>query len=125
MQIRKVKVFLIGLLLLLHGCTYDKEELLYPPGNCNSAGSTYSITVNPIIANHCVSCHGNTVATSNGSGIILDNYNSIKPYASNGKLIGVINHASGYPKMPKNAAKLSTCDIAKITDWVSSGALNN
>jgi hypothetical protein len=123
---KKRSAFLIfGCISLLSGCFYDKEELLYPAPPCNPTGSTYSATVSPIISSHCVSCHGSAVANANGAGIVLDNYNSIKPYATNGKLVGAINHASGYYPMPKNSAKLSSCDIAKITDWVNNGALNN
>lgn len=107
------------------GCFYDKEDILYPPDPCVATGSTYSSTVSPIISSRCYSCHGSDVAAINGGGNVLDSYNSLKPFATNGKLLGVINHASGYSPMPKNSAKLSSCEINKITDWVNSGALNN
>ena len=122
---RKLPLILFVVFFLLSGCFYDKEELLYPTPPCNATGSTYSASVSPIISAHCVTCHGASVAATNAAGIVLDNYNSLKPYATNGKLVGAINHASGYSPMPKNAAKLSSCDIAKITDWVNNGALNN
>ncbi len=120
--------FLTGLFLVAlfaTGCYYDNAEYLYPSGTCNPAGSTYSATVSPILTARCNSCHSTAAAASSGGGIILDNYNSVKPYATNGKLLGSINHASGFSPMPKNSAKLSDCDIAKITNWVNSGALNN
>jgi uncharacterized membrane protein len=122
---RKLPFLLLGTIALFSGCFYDKEELLYPSPPCISTGSTYSSTVSPIITANCVACHGAQVANTNGAGIVLDSYNSIKPYATNGKLVGAINHASGYYPMPKNSAKLTSCDIAKITDWVNNGALNN
>jgi uncharacterized membrane protein len=122
------KIFLIGLSLaslFVSGCYYDNAEYLYPSGPCNAAGSTYAITVNPIIVANCNACHSASAGASSGGGVVLDTYNSLKPYATNGKLLGTINHASGFSAMPKNAAKLSSCDIAKITNWVNSGALNN
>jgi mono/diheme cytochrome c family protein len=125
MRKKKLSLLFIGLAALFSGCFYDKEELLYPAPPCNPTGSTYSATVAPIISARCVSCHGSAVANVNAAGIVLDNYNSIRPYAISGKLVGAINHASGYQPMPKNSAKLSSCDIAKITDWVNNGALNN
>jgi uncharacterized membrane protein len=125
MRKKKLPFLFFGLVSLFTGCFYDKEELLYPTPPCDPAGSTYSATVAPIISARCVSCHGSAVANVNAAGIVLDNYNSIKPYATNGKLAGAINHASGYQPMPKNSAKLPSCDIAKITDWVNNGALNN
>jgi len=125
MRKKKLPFLFFGLVALFTGCFYDKEELLYPAPPCDPTGSTYSATVSPIISSRCVSCHGSAVAVVNAAGIVLDNYNSIKPYATNGKLLGAINHASGYQPMPKNSTKLSSCDIAKITDWVNNGALNN
>ena len=111
--------------LLASGCYYDNAEYLYPSGPCNAAGSTYAATVNPILAAHCNSCHSTAVSVSSGGGIVLDNFNSVKAYATNGKLLGSINHASGFSAMPKNASALSSCEIAKITNWVNSGSLNN
>jgi len=120
-----------GLLLLMiiiisiSGCYYNKEEILYPSPPCNDTGSTYSTTIVPILSTNCYKCHSTPNSAVNGSGVVLDSYNALKPYATNGILLGVINHASGYAKMPKDAAKLPDCEIAKITDWVNKGALNN
>jgi mono/diheme cytochrome c family protein len=123
---RKTKLF-GGLIisLLVSGCYYDKEEILYPAGACTSAGSTYSGTVSPILNARCNSCHSSAAAPSSGGNIVLDNYNSVKIQASNGKLLGSINHAGGFSPMPKGNAKLNSCEIAKVTNWVGSGAPNN
>jgi mono/diheme cytochrome c family protein len=123
---RKLKLF-AGLIitLLSAGCYYDKEEILYPAGTCNSAGATYSGIVSPILNSRCNSCHSTAAAASSGGNIVLDNYNSVKIQASNGKLLGSINHAGGFSPMPKGGAKLTSCEIASITNWVGSGAPNN
>jgi mono/diheme cytochrome c family protein len=112
-------------LLSTSGCYYDKEELLYPGTACDVTGVTYGATVTSILSAHCYSCHSAAAGNANGGGIILDSYNTLYPYVTNGKLMGSINHASGYSAMPKNATKLNACDIQKIQAWVNAGAPNN
>jgi mono/diheme cytochrome c family protein len=117
---------LAGIMLAgLGGCYYDKEEILYPGGNCDTTNVTYSGTVSGIINTNCNVCHSTASANANGGGIQLDTHPKLKVYVDNGKLMGSINHAGGYSPMPKNATKLSSCDIAKIQAWVNAGALNN
>jgi hypothetical protein len=121
------KIILAGITaaLFFTGCYYDKEEILYPAGSCNSAGSTYSGTVSPLLNLRCNSCHSTAAAPTSGNNIVLDNYNSVKIQVDNGKLLASINHAGGVSPMPKGGAKLSSCEIAKVTNWVGSGAPNN
>jgi mono/diheme cytochrome c family protein len=124
----KLKTNIVGgiiIALVLSGCYYDKEEILYPAGSCNAAGSTYSGTVSPLLNTRCNSCHSTAAAPSSGNNIVLDNYNSVKIQVDNGKLLASINHAGGVSPMPKGSAKLSSCEIAKVTNWVGSGAPNN
>jgi len=110
--------------LVLTGCYYDNEELLYPgSANCTvPATSTYSADVSPILNNRCVSCHS---GVSPSGGITLNSYQEVTKYVNNGSLMGSINHSSGYSAMPKNTGKLSSCDIQKIQVWIDAGALNN
>jgi mono/diheme cytochrome c family protein len=107
------------------GCYYDKEEKLYAGAVvCDTtAAPTYAATVVPILSNNCYVCHGG--AATAGSGIQLDTYNGLKVKVNDGKLLQAINHESGASPMPKNGAKLSACNIAKIRRWVNAGALNN
>jgi hypothetical protein len=121
------KIILAGITaaLFLTGCYYDKEEIIYPAGSCNSAGSTYSGAVSPLLNLRCNSCHSTTAAPSSGNNIVLDNYNSVKIQVDNGKLLASLNHAGGVSPMPKGGSKLSSCEIAKVTNWVGSGAPNN
>ena len=51
-------------------------------------------------------------------------YNTgVKVQALNGRLIGSIDHLGG--TMPKGGAKLTSCTITKIQQWVNSGTPNN
>lgn len=91
-------------------------------GRCDTTIFTYSAAVKPIMDNKCTGCHnpGNL-----GGNIDLSTYNAVKIVALNGKLFGSISHQAGYSPMPKNAAKLSDCEIAQIQKWIAAGSLNN
>jgi hypothetical protein len=104
------------------GCYNDKEEILYPGGVCDTASVTYSRSVTPVLSANCTSCHGGNTPSA---GISLDNYNGIKTVADNGKLLGAVSHTAGFSPMPKNSAKMSSCNITKIKKWIDAGALNN
>ena len=115
---------IFSVLASVSGCFYDKEEILYP-NNCDVSAVTYSVTVTNILSASCYSCHNTANGPVNGSGIVFDTYAKLKPYATNGRLLGAINHAGGYSPMPKNMAQLSSCDIAKIQAWVTAGTPEN
>lgn len=104
------------------GCYYDKEEVLYPQSVCDTAMVTYSRSVVPILSANCISCHGGNTPSA---GIKLDAYADVKIQAGNGRLWGAISHAGGFSPMPKNAAKMSTCNLTKIKKWIDAGAINN
>jgi hypothetical protein len=40
-------------------------------------------------------------------------------------MYGAITHSAGFTPMPKDAAQLSACTIAKIKKWIDDGAPNN
>lgn len=116
----------IATLFVLNSCYYDVESQLYPVGStsCDTTTVTYSITIRNILqTNSCLGCHSGSAAS--GGNIILDNYNSVKIYAQNGKLYGSISHASGYIAMPQGGNKLSSCTLLQVKKWVDLGMLNN
>lgn len=89
------------------------------PG-CDTTKFTYQADIAPIILNNCGSaaCHGT------GARVLVD-YNGIKPFATDGTLIGAITHTVGYKPMPTAVSTLSNCQITKIKKWVNNGAPNN
>jgi hypothetical protein len=112
-------------IISLNACYYDKAELLYPQqaGFCDTTGTiSYNAKVVPILTTQCYSCH---LASSPGGGIVMGTHATDKVIALNGKLFGSINYSSGYSKMPKGGAKMSTCDIAIIKKWIDAGSPNN
>jgi hypothetical protein len=124
----KTLLFIIATILsasLFESCYYDKADLLYPGSNlpCDtSVVAKYAGDVLPVMTNSCNSggCHNTTDAAS---GVILDTYAGIKIQALNGRLMNSIDHTTG--SMPKGAAKLATCTITKIQQWINSGTPNN
>lgn len=113
---------LSGFMVLLFSCSKGNEEDLSSGTTCNSTNMTYSANIKPILQSFCFSCHGNGMSQN---GINFDTYAGVKAVVDNGKLIGAITHTSGFSPMPQNTSKLSDCNISKIQDWISRGALNN
>jgi hypothetical protein len=106
-------------------CYYDKADLLYPNVNitCDtSVTAKYSTDIMTIVNGNCNSsgCH-NTASASGG--VILDTYAGVKEQALNGNLISSTDPVNG--TMPKGAAKLSSCTIIKIKQWINSGTPQN
>ncbi len=91
------------------------------PPTCNTANMSFATDILPIISANCSSCHG----ASPTAPFSLTNYAQVKVVADDGRLVGAINHASGYVPMPQDQAKLSACNIAKITAWVDQGKKDN
>ena len=110
---------------LLYGCAYDNAEDVFadlPPQQCDAASATYSLTISPILDQHCRTCHNSRLPSGN---VNLDGYAQVKRYADNGLLVGVTSHAPGFDPMPQGLPKLSDCDLARIKKWVDDKAPNN
>ena len=93
--------------------------------NCTTCDSTkYSYTgrIEPIISNWCVGCHNTGNA---GGGYDYTSYGGLVASITNHRLLGSLNHLTGYSGMPKNTNQLSACDINAITKWVNGGYANN
>lgn len=113
---------LMSMMVLASGCYYDNAQDLYPAqAACDPGVTTYSGKVLSIIQTNCYSCHGGGSTLGN---VNLDGYANLKAYADNGKLLGTIEHKSGFSPMPQGGT-LNSCDIAVIKKWISEGTLNN
>ncbi len=104
-------------------CYYDKADIVYPHVACDTTSVTYSASIVPILNANCNVCHAGTAV--NGGGINLDTYTGASTQAKNGRMLGAVQHHSGFSAMPKGGSMLSDCDIAKIRIWTSAGAPNN
>ncbi|WP_336517468.1 hypothetical protein [Pollutibacter soli] len=130
-RISRVSYFTLSLCLIViisigsPACVYEKAEILYPSSPCDTTGINYSEEIVQLLMANCYSCHSTQNSVVLGGGIILDQYHELKHHVDDGTIVGVINHLPGYPEMPKNAAKLSECDIDKIETWIRAGAPEN
>ena len=119
-------IFSICFLVVLttSSCENNKKEILFA---CDSINVTYSAHVKIILENNCYNCHGTNTASSFGSGIKLDSYSSVKNWVNTnpGSNGGILLQNLKTGRMPKGAAKLNSCDIAKVSKWIVDGALNN
>lgn len=122
-----IKISLIVLIALVTGCYYDSEEKLYPQlsTSCDLTNVTFAATVTPILQASCFSCHSNSNAANSGGGIKVQNYADVLTIVKNGKLMGAVNHSSGYQAMPKGGGKLTDCEINQLQKWIDNGTLNN
>jgi mono/diheme cytochrome c family protein len=115
-----------SLAIIALSCSKKSEDALAGPGIpvCDTVNMKYAANVVPILTANCYKCHGANSNTGSG-GIILESYDNLKIKADNGQLIGAITHADGFPAMPKDAPKLSDCDINIIRSWINNGTNNN
>ena len=107
-----------------YGCYWEDEETLYPEVEiCDTTSGSFADNIIPILSNNCYICHSNLNAPDFANGISFEDYDDV--FASSSLIIGAINHADGFPQMPKNSAKLDTCQINTFEAWVNQGGLNN
>lgn len=121
MMERRIINFLVLGMVVFSSCYYDVAETLYPAGTCNTANMSYETDIRPILQHNCYVCH--SVAANNGN-VTLEGYNQLTPYLSE-RLLGSIKQQNGFSPMPKNSSQLSSCEIAKIEQWIIDGAQNN
>ena len=95
------------------------------PVNCDTSKYTYAAAIVPILHNYCYACHATSVAPGSGGGVALDTYAGLLLQAQNGKLLGDLQHSSGYNQMPLGGTQLSECKITQISKWIQAGAQNN
>ena len=88
---------------------------------CDTTNFSYSGKIRPLLDNWCVGCHSGAAP---GGGYNFSTYNGVLGAVSNTKLLGSVQHSTGYKPMPKNS-QLPTCDINAIEKWINAGALNN
>jgi predicted CXXCH cytochrome family protein len=117
-------ILILVILGLLSGasCYYDRLDEIHPmSGSVNtcdtSIADTYNGAVNPIMQENCVSCH----SSSNSSGnVALDNYTGVQTVASNGSLMGCINHTGGHNAMPP-LTTIQSCEANRLQQWIKAG----
>lgn len=124
---QSISFLLIGILIIFYACTNKKADQIAPvtPGvNCDTINLSFAGDIMPILQQNCAlsGCHD---AATNSGGYTYESYAGFMEPINNGRLLGAINRQQGFVPMPKNAPKLSDCDIARITHWIEIGAPDN
>lgn len=117
-----IPFLMLFLLTSLGSCSSDNEEDLFDNDICDTEDVSYAGFIAPTMQTFCNSCHS---ATAPSAGIITATYEGLKVVALDGRLVGSINHETGYSPMPQGQPKLQECIRLKIKAWVEDGALNN
>jgi len=113
-------LFLFGLVIWAGGCYYDSFEALHPlDGYVNPCDTTlkatYGSSIQLIISYNCGACHNSSYA---GGNVVLDTYDQVKYYCSNGQITHAISRTSGYNPMPPSQA-LASCQADRIQQWIT------
>lgn len=114
-------ILMTATIMLVQGCYYDKEELLYPGSNaavdCSTINAKFAANVQPLISTKCAisGCHD---ATASG-GLIFQNYSQISSAKDR------INTRAVVEKTMPVSGPLQPSEINIIKCWIESGAPNN
>jgi hypothetical protein len=91
-------------------------------GGCDTDNVSFSGHVYPILQTQCTVCHNDN---RQDGGVNLDSYDLIKANGANGKLMGTIEHQSGFSVMPPSGVKIDQCFIDQLNAWIAAGMPNN
>ena len=117
-SMKKKLLYVLTGIIVVSGCYYDKEELLYPDGiNCATVPARFSADVNPIIQSRCAISGCHAAGSTNGRGP-LTSYDLIKNAAVEIK-------AAVVSKFMPQGSSLTPIEIKTISCWVDAGAPNN
>jgi hypothetical protein len=124
---RRISLLLGLILVVMYACTNKKADQIAPVisgVDCDTVNLSFVNDIMPILQQNCAlsGCHN---AATNSGGYTYESYAGFMEPINNGRLLGAINRQQGFVPMPKNAPKLSDCDIAKITHWIEIGAPDN
>lgn len=118
------KGLLVVAIALITSCAKEHVEKLSDNGGvvCDTSNISFAGSVVPILQTHCIGCHDSGFPSG---GINLDGFVNVKSAANSGRLLGAITHSNGFIPMPKDAPKLSSCEIERIRIWIDKGGQDN
>ncbi len=115
-------VIIICIAAAINGCTYDKEELLFPgnqqQGECGTTEAKFNSNVLPIITTQCAIAGCHDAATVSGGHAFLG-YTQV--YEARDRIYTRVVVEKSMPA----TGPLPTAEINIIKCWLESGAPNN
>jgi len=113
-------IVLAGMLSIIpQSCENNNELELYGIQDCDTVDITWDSKIEDILERNCVECHNKDL---NYNGVRHDSYAEELILVNDGRLRGVINHKSGFAKMPKDRGMLPACELKQINTWLDNGA---
>ena len=89
-------------------------------GGCDSTKINYVEHIKPIMTKYCTNCHNSTLKLG---GYDLSTYAVTALPAKSGKLLGAVQHASGFIAMPSTTQFISACEVSLIKSWITQSYL--
>ena len=92
-------------------------------GGCDTLNVTFSGTVQPILADRCVSCHS---GASPDGGVNLSSHSGVVSAVDTRDLVAAVRQTGGgVATMPPSGNPLTECQIRAIELWIAAGKPNN
>ncbi|MEN8927462.1 MAG: hypothetical protein ABF242_05005 [Flavobacteriales bacterium] len=120
----KIAQFTFLISIVLVSCKKEVAEKAPEPEVPEPLVVRFATDVQPIFQANCGTgnvCHGTINAER---GYIFETHAGAEA-ASSAKIIGSINHQSGFSNMPRTGPKLSQDKIDIIEAWINGGKLND
>ena len=115
-------LFLLLLGIFMMACSDDEADDAPIADTCDTSGLSYTNGISAIINSSCATpgCHNSATAST----FPMGNYDETFAAVGVGRIIGSINHQSGFLPMPYplGSAKMDDCNIDKLTQWINDGA---
>jgi cytochrome c553 len=100
------------------------------PLSASQAIALFENTVRPLLAANCYACHGESAM----AGLRVDSREGLLRGGAAGPvvvpgdpdkstLMKVVQHAEGFPRMPRGRSKLAVADIDALAAWIRAGAV--
>ncbi len=100
------------------------------PATPQEAATFFETRIRPLLAANCQACHGETAT----AGLRVDSREGLLRGGETGPaivpgdpekstLLKVVQHAEGFPRMPRGRGKLSAADIDALAEWIKGGAV--
>ena len=94
------------------------------------AATFFETRIRPLLAANCQACHGETAT----AGLRVDSREGLLRGGETGPaivpgdpdksaLLKAVQHAEGFPRMPRGRAKLAAADIEALAEWIKGGAV--
>ena len=100
------------------------------PVTSAEAAAFFETRIRPLLAANCQACHGESAM----AGLRVDSREALLRGGETGPaivpgdpdkstLLKAVQHAEGFPRMPRGRAKLAAADIEALAEWIKTGAV--